>query len=51
MCIQWVWFYTVITGQSNPPISQFNSPCNGFMSFWSMFAYNNMHYLFTCAGI
>jgi len=43
MCIQWtrVLYYVVITRQSNPPISQFNSPCNEFMSVWSMFVYNN----------
>ena len=35
-------FYTrfVITQQSNPPISHFNSPCNEFRSFGSMFVYN-----------
>ena len=33
-------YSVVITGQSNPPISQFNSPCNDFTSFWSMFVYN-----------
>ena len=39
MCIQWtrVLYSVVITRQSNPPISQFNSPCNEFTSFWSMF--------------
>ena len=31
----------VITRQSNPPISQFNRPCNEFTSFWSMFVYNS----------
>jgi len=31
----------VITRQSNPPISQFDSPCNEFTSFWSMFVYNS----------
>ena len=29
----------VITRQSTPPISQFNSTCNEFTSFWSMFVY------------
>jgi len=29
-------FYTEITRQSDPPISQFNSPCDGFTSVWSM---------------
>ena len=44
MCIQWarVLYSVVITQQSNPPISQFNSPCNEFTSFWSMFVYNNV---------
>jgi len=39
-------FYTryVITRQSNPPISQFNSLCNWFTSLWSMFVYNNFLY-------
>ena len=32
--------YYVITWQSNPSISQFNSLCNEFMSVWSMFVYN-----------
>ena len=42
MCVQWtrVLYSAVITRQSNPPISQFNSPCNEFTSFWSMFVYN-----------
>ena len=48
ICVTYVYnghvFYTrnyvVITRQSNPPISQFNSPCNEFTSFWSMFVYN-----------
>jgi len=42
MCIQWtrVLYYVVITRKSNPPISQFNSPCNEFTSVWSMFVYN-----------
>ena len=43
MCIQWsrVLYSVVITRQSNPPISQFNSPCNDFTSVWSMFQCNN----------
>jgi len=46
MCVQWtrVLYSVVITGQSNPPISQFNSTCNGFMSVWSMFVYSTRHY-------
>ena len=42
MCIQWtpVLNSVVLTGQSNPPISQFNTPCNEFTSVWSMFVYN-----------
>jgi len=42
MCLQWtrVLYSVVITGHSNPPISQFNSPCKEFMSDWSMFVYN-----------
>jgi len=38
MCIQWtrVLYSVVITLQSNPPISQFKSPCNEFTSVWSM---------------
>ena len=38
----WHMFYTlfVITWQSNPPVSQFNCPCNEFTSVWSMFVYN-----------
>ena len=42
MCVQLthVLYSVVITWQSNPPISQFNSPCNEFMSVWSMFVYN-----------
>ena len=34
-------FCTLITRQSNPPISQFISLCNEFTSFWSIFLYNN----------
>ena len=43
MCIQWtrVLYAVVITRQSNPPISQVNSPCNEFTSVWSMCVYNN----------
>ena len=42
MCLQWtcVLYSIVITRQSNPPISQFNSLCNEFTSVWSMFVYN-----------
>ena len=42
MCIQWthVLYSDVITCQSNPPISQFNCPCNKFTSAQSMFPYN-----------
>ena len=42
MCIQWtrVLYSVVITWQSNPTISQFNSLCNEFTGFWSMFVYN-----------
>jgi len=29
----------VISRQSHSPILQFNSPCNEFMSVWSMFVY------------
>ena len=41
MCIQWarVLYSVVITWHSNPPISQFNSPCNEFTSVWSMFGH------------
>ena len=44
MCIQWtrVLYSGVITRQSKPPISQFNSLCNEFTSFWSMFVYNTL---------
>jgi len=44
MCIQWtrVVNSVVITRQSNPRISQFNSPCNEFTSVWSMFVYNEV---------
>jgi len=43
MCIQWrcVLYSVVITGQSNPPISKFNSPYNEFTSVSSMFVYNS----------
>ena len=42
MCIQWtrVLYSVVIIWQFNPPISQFSSPYNEFMSVWSMFVYN-----------
>ena len=42
MCIQWTHalYSVVITCHSNPPISQFNSPCNEFTTVWSMFVYN-----------
>jgi len=42
MSIQWtrVLYSIVITRQSIPPISQFNSLCNELTSFWSMFVYN-----------
>ena len=42
MYIQWIRVLNsiVITQQSNPPISQFNNPCNEFMSVWSMFPCN-----------
>ena len=43
MCIPWTRdkYAVVITRQSNPPISQFKSPCNEFTSVWSaMFVYN-----------
>jgi len=41
-----VIYSVAITGQSNPPISQFNSLCNEYTSVWSMFVYNNIRYLF-----
>jgi len=45
MCIHWkrVLYSVVITQltrQSNPPISQFNSPCNEITSVWSMFPFS-----------
>ena len=42
MCIQWtrVLYSVPITWESNPRISQCNSPCNEFTSVWSMFVYN-----------
>ena len=42
MRIQWtrVLYSVVITGQSNPPISQFKSMCNECRSVWSMCVYN-----------
>jgi len=41
MCIPWtrVLYSVVITRQSNPLISKFNSPCNEFTSVWSMCVY------------
>jgi len=44
MCIQWtcIIYSVVITWQSNPPISRFNSLCNKFTSVWSMFVYNTI---------
>ena len=41
MCIQWTraLYSVVITRQSNPPISQFNNPCNEFTDVWSMFVH------------
>jgi len=41
MCIYWARdiYFVVITQQSNPPISQFDSLCNEFTSDWSMFVY------------
>jgi len=43
MCIQQTRgiYSVVITWQSNPPISQFNSLCNEFTSVWSMCVYYN----------
>ena len=46
VCIQWIHvLYSVviivITWQSDPPISQFNSLCNEF-SVWSLFVYNTL---------
>ena len=42
MCIQWTrgLYSVVVTRQSNPPISQFNRPCNEFTIGWPMFVYN-----------
>ena len=50
MCIQrtHVLYSVVITWQSNPAISQFNSLCNGFTSVWSMFVYNTVVSSFVC---
>ena len=45
MCIQWTRVLITLlyqTRQSNPPISQFNSQCNEFTSFWSKFVYNSI---------
>ena len=49
MCLQWtrVLYSVVLTQQSNPPISQFNRPCNEFTSVWSMSVYNSCQYLVT----
>ena len=45
-------YSVVIPWLFNPPISQFNSPCNAFMSVWSMFVCNIiMHNLFTTSMI
>ena len=43
MCIQWT--RVVITVQSNPPISQFNSPCNEFTSqcLYTLLTYQTGH--------
>ena len=35
----------VISRQSHSPILQFNSPCNEFMSVWSMFVYKCLVYV------
>ena len=52
MCIQWTQDkYSVITRQSNPPISQFNSPCNEFTSVWSMFVYNSVALLMSVTDL
>ena len=42
MCIQLtsVLYSVVITPQSNPPFSEFNRPCNEFLSVWSVFPNN-----------
>ena len=37
---QFSLYSVVITRYSNPPISQFSSPCNEFTIVWSMFVYN-----------
>ena len=39
-----VLYSVVITRQSNPLMSQFNSLCNEFTSVWSMFVCYNMVY-------
>ena len=45
-------FYTlVITRQSNPPSSQFHSPCNDFTSFWSICVYNACIFVSTVSNI
>ena len=55
MCIQRtrVLYSVVITRQSNPPISEFNSLCNEFTSVWSMFPCNTLleTYLYTLQAI
>ena len=53
MCLLWtrVLYSIVKTRQSNPPISQFNNPCNEFPSFWSMFEYNTIHTNLTVAFV
>ena len=52
MCIQWtcVLYSVVITRQSNPSISQFNSPRNEFMSVGLMY-YIQYHMLSVFPGI
>ena len=52
MCIQWtcVLYSVVITLQSNPSISQFNSPRNEFMSVGLMY-YIQYHMLSIFPGI
>ena len=51
MCIHStrVLYSVVITQQSNTTISQFNSLCNEFTSFWSMFVYNTIGQCFVYA--
>jgi len=47
VCIHWsrVIYSVVIVWQSNPSISQFNSPCNEFTSVWPMFVYKTSLYI------